>query len=1025
MGVTGGLGAAVAGMLLAGYPCAFALNPAFDVSQYAHTTWKIRDGFTRGIINSIAQTPDGYLWLGTEFGLLRFDGVQRVAWTPPAGEQLPSTNIVKLLVTRDGRLWIGTAAGLVSWKDGKLIRYPALAGQDVVSLLEDGQGTIWAGTLGGPTGRLCAIQGAKAQCYGEDGRFAHGVLSLYEYRGNLWAGALNGLWRWKPDPPKLYPAPSPLPELNDLIEGDNGALWIAMRGGIRRLVDGKIQAYPLPAGGQFDPLRLLRDHEGGLWIGTLGEGLVHVHRGRTDVFTSAEGLSGDRIFSLFEDRESNIWASTSDGLDRFREFAVPTISVKQGLPRNVVGSILAARDGSIWVGSGPAGLSRWKDGQITIYLKRSGLLKRPSQQGFAREVYDDGLPDNSSESLFQDERGRIWVSTLRGMAYFEDGRFIRATSVPSEIVHSIAEEGAGNLWINDQNVGLVHSVGENVVERIPWAKLGREDIATTLAADPLQGGLWLGFLKGGVAYFKAGQVLASYGAAEGIGSGRVNDLRFDPDGTLWAATAGGLSRLKNGHIATLSSRNGLPCDAVHSALEDDAHSFWLFTACGLVRIARSELDAWTADPKHMIKTAVFDSSDGIRSTADAGGYTPQAAKSADGKLWFASLDGVGVVDPGHLPFNKLPPPVVVETVKVNGKEVAAAEGMELSHRSNDLEIDYTALSLTIPERVQFRYKLEGHDADWQDVGTRRQAYYGGLAPKQYRFRVMACNNDGVWNEAGAAWSFSIVPAYYQTAWFRGLLVLAGAGLIWLAFRLRVRKVTARVNLLYNERLAERTRIARDLHDTLLQSLAGVSLQLDGISKQAGKAPEKVPSLIGRVRDQVDSAFREARVKVWDLRSTALEDQGLEGALRQLVQRMGLASTARCEVAVTGEARPCSAEVEEELLRIAQESANNANRHAQASEIRIGLEYAADALTLSIADNGRGFDFAEGYGKSGHWGLKNMQERAAQIRGTCKITTAVGQGTQIEVRVPLSGWSLRNALTRNTLAKHAHSNSAGR
>jgi signal transduction histidine kinase len=331
--------------------------------------------------------------------------------------------------------------------------------------------------------------------------------------------------------------------------------------------------------------------------------------------------------------------------------------------------------------------------------------------------------------------------------------------------------------------------------------------------------------------------------------------------------------------------------------------------------------------------------------------------------------------------------------------------------------------LTIPERVRFRYKLEGRDTDWQDVGTRRQAFYDGLPPRNYRFRVMASNNDGVWNEAGAAWNFSIVPAYYQTIWFRGLVVLAVAGLIWLLYRLRLRQVTARLNLLYNERLAERTRIARDLHDTLLQSLAGVSLQLDGVAKQADT--QRTASLIGRVREQVDSAFREARVKVWNLRSTSLEAQGLEGALRQLVDRMGPVTKARCDVTVSGQPRPCPSDVEEELLQIAQEAANNANRHAQASEIRIALDYGAGWLTLSICDDGRGFEFEEGYGKSGHWGLKNMCERAEQIRGKCKITTAVGQGTQIEVRVPLSSWTLRNTLMRNTLAKRAHSSSGSR
>jgi signal transduction histidine kinase len=282
---------------------------------------------------------------------------------------------------------------------------------------------------------------------------------------------------------------------------------------------------------------------------------------------------------------------------------------------------------------------------------------------------------------------------------------------------------------------------------------------------------------------------------------------------------------------------------------------------------------------------------------------------------------------------------------------------------------------------------------------------------------MASNNDGVWNEAGADWNFSIIPAYYQAIWFQGLCVFASAGLLWLLYRLRLRQVAGQFNIRMEERVNERTRIARELHDTLLQDLAGVSLQLDGIAKQAALAPEKTVSLIGRVREQVDYCFREARTKVWNLRSPSLEDQGLAAALRDFVERIGPATRARCGFTVSGKLFPCPLEVEEELLRIAQEATNNANRHAQASEIRVALEYGQGSLTLTISDDGRGFDFEEGYRKTGHWGLKNMQERAAQIRGKCKITTAVGRGTQVEVRVPLSSWSLRN-----TRAKHAHTSS---
>jgi signal transduction histidine kinase/ligand-binding sensor domain-containing protein len=1005
-------------MLLAACPCAFALDPSLDISQYVHTPWRVRDGFTNGEISSIAQTPDGYLWLGTEFGLLRFDGVKPIPWQPPPGQHLPSNRIFSLLAARDGTLWIGTTKGLASWKDGKLTQYPALAGETVrAPILEDHEGTVWAGGLASPPpGKLCAIQKGSVQCYGDDGALGNGVGGLYEDRNhNLWVGVRTGLWRWKPGPAEFYPAAGPPTGIRGLVESDDGALLFGPRNGIMRLAGGKVEAYPLPGfERQFTAAPMLRDHEGSLWIGTTDAGLVHIHRGRTDVFAQADGLSGDFVTALFSDREGSIWVATDGGLDRFREAAAATLSLNQGLSNASILSVLADRDGSVWL-STRRGLNRWDHGEITIFGMSSAGAK------------SDGMLNGAyAGSLFQDSRGRIWASTLREFGYLENDRFVPVKAVPGGAVYSMAEDAGGNLWIANRDQGLIHLDRSGEVQQTSWAGLGHQDPALALAVDPRQGGLWVGFHQGGLEYFAGGQVRASYTAANGLGEGRVNGLRFDPDGTLWAATEGGLSRFKNGRIATLTSKNGLPCDSTHWVMEDDAQSFWLYTACGLVRMPRSELDAWTTavdTGKAMNRTlhiTVFDSADGVRSLEDPFGYTPHVAKSLDGRLWFLPSDGASIIDPRHIPFNKRRPPVQIETVKVNGKDVPAAEGMALSHRNNDLEIHYTALSLAIPERVRFRYMLEGKDADWQDAGTNRQAFYGGLAPREYRFRVKACNNDGVWNEAGAVWNFSIVPAYYQTLWFRGLCVLAAAGLTWLLYRLRLRQMSARLDLLYNERLGERARIARDLHDSLLQSLAGVSLQLHGIKKQAATAPEKTVSLIDHVREQVDLSFKEVRMKVWNLRSPGYEGQGVAATLREFTERIGVATTARCGFTVSGPARPCPPEVEEELLRMAQEAINNAGKHAQANEIHIALEYGLSSLTLSIADDGCGFDLEEGYRKSGHWGLKNMQERAAQIRGKCTITTAVGQGTRIEISVPLSSWSLRS-----TLAKRANSNSGSR
>jgi signal transduction histidine kinase/ligand-binding sensor domain-containing protein len=997
------LGAVLAGILLTASPCAFALNPALDVSQYSHKAWTVREGFFKGVIYSIAQTPDGYLWLGTEFGLLRFDGVRAVPWQPPPDQHLPSTLILQLLAARDGTLWIGTSKGLASWKGGKLTQYAELAGRLIPSLLEDREGSVWAGTFGVPSGRLCAIRNGSVRCYGEDGSFGVGVFSLYEHRGNLWAGAATGLWRWKPDPPKLYPMTGPSHGIPALIDGDNGALWIARPGGIRQLVDGKDEVYPLPAAGQFNPTSLLRDREGGLWIGT-GQGLVHVHQGRTDVFASVDGLSGDGITSLFEDREGNIWAATRDGLDRFRDFAVTTLSFKQGLSGGFVGSVLTASDGSVWLGTGQ-GLDRWNNGQITIYRKRNGRLPaRAAQQPPVREIYDDGLPDNSIESLFEDDRGRIWVSTLHGNALLENGRFIPVGSAPTRVVRSIAEESAGNLWINDQDHGLYHLVGGRLVEQIPWTRLGHEDFASALVLDRARGGLWLGFFQGGVAYFKDGRIRASYAAAGGLGEGKVNDFRLDPDGTLWAATEGGLSRLKDGRVATLTSKNGLPCDGVYGVMEDDAHSFWLYMSCGLARVARSELVAWAADPNHTIQAAVFDSSDGIRSRATGpSGFSPQVAKSPDGKLWFATDAGVSVVDPHHLPFNKLPPPVHIEQVIADRKTYAADGTLPLPALVRDVEIDYTALSYVAPEKVRFRYKLEGHDSDWQDAGNRRQAFYTNLPPRNYRFRVAACNNSSVWNEAGAFLDFSVAPAYYQTTWFRLSCAAAFLALLAGLYQLRLRQVAQRFNVRMEERVNERTRIARDLHDTLLQSFQGVLMKFSAVSYLIPERPDAQKTLEGVIA-QARQAITEGRDAVQGLRSSTVITNDLARAITTLGNELAAEQTTDnppdFRVHVEGASRDLAPLVRDEVYRIASEALRNAFRHAQAGRIEVEIRYDPRQLRLRVRDDGKGIDpkVLEG-GRTGHHGLPGMHERAKLVGGKLAVWSELDSGTEAELVIP--------------------------
>jgi signal transduction histidine kinase/ligand-binding sensor domain-containing protein len=982
------------------------LNPALDVSQYAHTAWKIRDGFTKGSINSIVQTPDGYLWLGTTFGLVRFDGVRVLPWEPPAGQALPGSYVRALLVSRDGTLWIGTFKGLASWKGSKLTLYPEFAGLVINSLLEDREGSVWVSSPDlPPPAKLCAILKGAVQCYGQDGRLGSGVVGLYEdRRGNLWAGVVNGMWRWKPGPPEFQPIPNESSTIQAFGEAYDGTLLIGTRNGIRRLAGDRNEAYPLPgAATGFAARGLLRDRDGGLWIATQNQGLVHTGPLKTDLFTQSGGLSGDDVYTLFEDREGTVWVATDKGLDRFRDFAIPTISGDQGLSNTPVVSVLAARDGSVWLVTND-GLKRWNNGEATAYRERRERSRPPAAQPppLVHEIFGSGLPDRGLASLFQDDRGRIWVTTNSGTGYLENNRFVAIRGVAGGSVQSIAEDTAGNLWLATRNAGLLRISPRNEVDQIPWARIGSNGPAVVLAADPLHGGLWLGFFQGGVAYWKDGQVRASYSAVDGLGKGYVKDLWLDRDGTLWASTEGGLSRLKNGRIATLTGRNGLPCDAVHWVREDDDHSLWLYMACGLVRVERSELDAWSGQT---VRTRVFDGSDGVGIAANNAFNTPQVARSPDGKLWFASPNGVSVVDPRHLPFNKLPPPVHIENVKINGKEVAAAEGMESSHLNNDLEIDYTALSLTIPERVRFRYKLEGKDKDWQDVGTRRQAYYGGLAPRKYRFRVMASNNDGVWNEAGAAWNFSITPAYYQTTWFLGLCVLAAAGLTWLLYRLRLRQVTARLNLRMEERVNERTRLARDLHDTLLQSFQGVLLNFHAVTFALPDRPAEARKALESAIEQAREAVAEGRDAVQGLRSSVVVKNDLARAITTFGEGLASDQNGRqppdFRVLVEGASRDLAPLVRDELYRIAGEALRNAFRHAGARRVEVEIHYDTRRLRMRVRDDGKGIDarVLSAGGRSGHHGLPGMRERAELVGGNLAVWSELDSGTEIELTIP--------------------------
>jgi signal transduction histidine kinase/ligand-binding sensor domain-containing protein len=963
-----------------------ALNPRLSITQYAHSAWTRQGSRLPGSVLTLAQTPDGKLWIGTEFGLLEFDGIR---FQPRLSQQLAGDYINTLGTAPDGSLWIGTLAGLSHWTGNRVQNYRTgknSAGQAVRTIVVDRGGTVWAGTAGYRSGGLCRVEGDLLRCYdAADGLPGAAVLStLEDHSGNLWVGGV-GFRRWKAGAGGIEPLYEPGNMVYSMVEDQRGEIWASTEtaGAIKHLTHGKLVSCRIPAAdSKIQPGALLSDRDGGLWIATRGQGLFHLHDGRVDRFTHSDGLSDDFIRCLFEDREGNVWVATDGGLDRFRDLPIARITRREGLSANSVGSVFPSKDGGVWIGT-EGGLNHLEKGKIDTYYRR------------------DGLPSDSTIGLFEEKEGRVWVASTNGLTYFEQGRFHLPEHPLARQIQQItgaAEDNSGCLWFSDPELGMIRVRNTHIVEVVPWSRFG-DHRASALEFALDSGGLWLGFVKGGVAYYKPGFPIQWYTSADGLGRGGVMDLHLARDGALWVATEGGLSQLHNGRVTTLTTAKGLPCNRIHAMVEDDRGALWLNTACGLVRISGSDLSRWSANPESKIAVTLYDADDGMRVRPTAAGYFRRAAKSTDGRLWFAVFDGVAVVDPAHLAENRLSPPVAIRQITAGHTDYPIQARLQLPPHTRELQIDYAAMSFAVPEKVRFRYRLEGFDRDWVDAGARRQAVYTNLPPDHYRFRVIACNNDGVWNEAGAVWEFSIKPAYYQTNWFRWLCAVACALFLWSLHVLRLRRMAAQMNVRFTERLAERTRIAGDMHDTLLQNIAGFALQLDGLSKTVS-SPAK--ERIRDIRRQAEQCMREAREFVWDLRAPTLEEKDLLSALREAGEEILIGKPVQFHVTVSGNRRPASVKLQQQLFRIVQEATRNAVRHGEATEIVMQIDYLdADVLRVHMRDDGRGFDLEEALRKLGHWGLTTMQERARQLGGELKISSAPGHGTQIDILVPIN------------------------
>jgi PAS domain S-box-containing protein len=777
------LGFVLASLSLVAIPRALALDPDRRISQYGHTVWRIQDGAISPA-TTIAQTTDGFLWVGTAQGLMRFDGVRFMPWQPPQGQNLPGTHFSALLGSRDGSLWIGTTRGLARWKDGQLRSYTDLQHPAAIAaIIEDASGTIWA-TRYGPYAReapLCSISEEMLRCFGKK----HGIPVGYglgltrDSAGNIWFGS-KVLVRWRPGtPPTTYfgEIAEELANTSGIIDvalGPSGTVWASLDGtgpqlGVRYYSGGKWASYAVPG---FDGARvhsgaLLVDRRGSLWVGTINDGVYRICGGVADHYGVLDGLSGNDVGLVFEDREGNIWVVTDGGLDMFRDTALISYTTRQGVSDSHFQSVMALRNGAVWIGT---------DGALNILRKQDGKTA----------IFDRKLSGQEVEPMLEDHSGVVWLGVGLALMRFQDGRFReiggqRFASLGG--VSGIAEDSGGTIWLLTRKGQLFNIVGDTITKQASLNhELGEQKY---LVADP-NGGLWLGARKGTISYFRDGN-LQSTSLSSPQGPVDIRTPYVDSDNSLLVPSSLGLYRLNHGQVTLFSSDNGLPCPETFNVIRDNQGALWIYTRCGLVRVAEPEWAKWIESPQVGVPVMILDPLDGAQA-GTGGSSQPNSSKAPDGRLWFQTGVSIQMLDPDRLYENALPPPVYVGGVVADHQRFDAKSFIKVPALSRDLEIDYTAPSFSVPQKVRFRYMLEGRDREWQDAGTRRQAFYTDLKPGHYRFRVTACNGQGVWNQAGASLEFVVLPAYYQTNWFRFFCVAVFIALLWALHRWRVHQL---------------------------------------------------------------------------------------------------------------------------------------------------------------------------------------------------------------------------------------------
>ena len=973
---------------------ASALAPERSMRQLYHTAWANKDG-APGEIFTMAQTADGYLWLGTPTGLIRFDGLNFEPLAALVSSPLPSNDIYSLLATPEGALWIGLGAhGIAGLQAGRLSLFGAREGVPagpVYALARDAQGGVWAASRTA----LLRFDGTRWASVPDlpDG----GTQTVFvDSAGRIWLATRDSVLMAARPGMAFQPMGVKIGTVAQFAEAGDGSIWLAeTTRSVRRIWQAMAPTTEAGAELQVGSNTLLFDRDGALWVGTLGDGLRRsghplqlqgkIARFAADVdqYGEPQGLSSDFTYTLLEDRDGDIWVGSSRGLDRFRQGAVVPVP----LPSSYHALALqAAADGRMWVGSA---------GRPLVSVGPNGDLQ------------DSGLNIGLS-SGYRDAWGDYWwskepylVHRSAGQPAGQEQQYPLPDIAASRVLQWIVVDGLQRPWVAVSRAGVYLRRREEW-SRVDLAPEPQGEYPRAALADAA-GQVWLGFPGDVVQRCEAGEIPR----CTGLGAGGVGDIKVLIEGTTgpWVGGSDGVSLWSGTAFRSLRRSDGAALRNVAGLVTALDGSLWIAFDEGVARVAPEDVAGFAAGGLERVPMRLFDHLDGLPGAIQQATLHAAARRADDGRLWFATLNGLAWIDPGRLEGGGRAPPVDVRWLVSGEHRIQAEPGMQLPAGTRELRVEYTAPALAHPERTRFRYRLSGVDRGWSEAGARRQAYYTNLDPGEYRFEVVASNGEGSWNPQPSVLHFSIAPAFYQSRGFLLLCLVFTAALLWLLYRLRLHQVTQRLRLLHDARLVERGRIARELHDTLLQSVQGLILRFQAATLGLEESdPNRAALLETLVR--ANQTLAEGRKRVMNLRSDERAcdlGEALEHLSRSLMQELGDDLSCEFSLRIEGEARPLIPQAQEELLKIAAEALRNAFQHARAGQIEVLLRYLASDFRLLVRDDGQGMppEVLAAGGRAGHWGLAGMRERAFRIHASCTVESSPGLGTAVSLGLPAS------------------------